>query len=979
MKKGLFLSVTILLYASACLAANEKDICLFSRVDYQQGLSNSAVFCLFQDNGGLMWFGTYDGVNCYDGKNMEVFRSDFSKNKTLSNNVIHTIQQADSNCLWITTHLGVNRFSQISRQVVASNYDFTSDCFLHSNSKGNTWVVSHDGLYYYNTYHRKFVRFKTPLFAVDEMDRRSFVTDDGSLWVFQRNTGKLQTFSLDAFDKDTLEVRPSVSVSAFHSQAIDHIFYQNGIVCFIDRENDLYVYDILRKSKIYIRNISPLVQKYGDIKGIVPFYEDIIIGFRTSGLIRLRTSQKYEAEVIDRNVRIFDLYQDPRQGILWIASDGKGAIMYAKKYSIATNLKLSYLSDNLSRQVRSLMTDKNGGLWFGTKGDGLLHIPHYDRGMNAKASTVHAPGKKQTASDFVKWDEEFQVYKLRQSRYMDGFWIGSGSPGLCYYSFGDGVLRQVEDGSKDPVSEVHDIYEESDSVLYVLTASVGFRKLGIEKGAHGVRIKEQKRYHFFCGQGEVTMFYPMLVEGDSIFWLGSREKGLVRFDKRTEEYQVISLKEMLHKSVDDVLSMQFASDGKMYVGTTSGLVCLTFSGKKIQADYVGREQGMLNDMIHGILEDGDGFLWLSTNRGLTKYNPKNGVVHAYYYTGGLQIGEFSDDAYFRCPYTGELFFGGVDGLLYLNNKVETAPPYYPDILFRKLYIRGKEVSIGDYLMENGEGLDLTGAEAGFSLTFAVPDYVSGAEVEYSYMLEGYDEDWGVFSSANEVSYAHVPAGNYLLKVRYKKDVFNTEYKSFSIPIYIAASWYQSAFAYCLYLILGGGLVALCLYGLRKYSHYEQLVKKMLAMKTEKGGTSEKAKEELAKAPSIVIEGLGDLADRIVCSTSEQAEFIRRVLQVIERNIGREDLGSTFIADQLAMSPRQFYRKFKEISGMPPGDLIKNYRIEKAARLLMEGELSIQECITDIGIISRSYFYKEFTRKYGMTPKDFREQHKAKKS
>lgn len=58
-----------------------KDSYIFRKVDYQQGLSNSAVLCLFQDNTGLMWFGTYDGVNCYDGRNMEVFRSDFSAPK----------------------------------------------------------------------------------------------------------------------------------------------------------------------------------------------------------------------------------------------------------------------------------------------------------------------------------------------------------------------------------------------------------------------------------------------------------------------------------------------------------------------------------------------------------------------------------------------------------------------------------------------------------------------------------------------------------------------------------------------------------------------------------------------------------------------------------------------------------------------------------------------------------------------------------
>ena len=120
----------------------------------------------------------------------------------------------------------------------------------------------------------------------------------------------------------------------------------------MDAERDLYVYDISRRSKIYIRNLSSLVQRYGKVVGIVPFYEDIIIAFQTNGLVRLRTSKKYEEEVVDRNVRIYDIFRDPHQNILWVASDGQGAVMYAKKYSIATNLMLSKLSSNLF-EVRS--------------------------------------------------------------------------------------------------------------------------------------------------------------------------------------------------------------------------------------------------------------------------------------------------------------------------------------------------------------------------------------------------------------------------------------------------------------------------------------------------------------------------------------------------------------------------------------------------------------------------------------------------
>ncbi len=149
------------------------------------------------------------------------------------------------------------------------------------------------------------------------------------------------------------------------------------------------------------------MQKNGTIAGIALFYEDIIIGFRTNGLVRLRTSQKYKEEVVDRNVRIYSIYRDPHQNVLWVASDGQGTIMYAKKYSIATNLMLNQLSSNLSRQVRSVMTDNSGGLWFGTKGDGLLHIPDYRENEEASAVTVYSPEGKQNVVSYIRWNKEF--------------------------------------------------------------------------------------------------------------------------------------------------------------------------------------------------------------------------------------------------------------------------------------------------------------------------------------------------------------------------------------------------------------------------------------------------------------------------------------------------------------------------------------------------------------------------------------------
>lgn len=121
-----------------------------------------------------------------------------------------------------------------------------------------------------------------------------------------------------------------------------------------------------------------------------------------------------------------------------------------------------------------------------------------------------------------------------------------------------------------------------------------------------------------------------------------------------------------------------------------------------------------------------------------------------------------------------------------------------------------------------------------------------------------------------------------------------------------------------------------------------------------------------------IEELNGWKTSIVCTTTEQAAFIRKFLQILNQNIDREDLGPTFISEQMSISPRQFYRQIKEISGLSPSDLIKDYRMEKAAKLLSDETLSIQEVISNVGISSRAYFYKEFTNKFGITPKVYRE-------
>lgn len=110
---------------------------------------------------------------------------------------------------------------------------------------------------------------------------------------------------------------------------------------------------------------------------------------------------------------------------------------------------------------------------------------------------------------YVKQNREFQVYSMLESRYRNGFWVGTGSSGLCYYSFDNGKLHELsnrETGTGGEVADVHSIFEESDSVLYLATSGKGFYKVIVANSKQDLQIKSWKNYRFTMSNKSLTSF-----------------------------------------------------------------------------------------------------------------------------------------------------------------------------------------------------------------------------------------------------------------------------------------------------------------------------------------------------------------------------------------------------------------------------------------------------------------------------------------
>lgn len=963
MKLRLFIFL-FFLFTIVHIKASVNDKYLINNITSTNGLSNSAVLTIFQDSDGLMWFGTYDGLNCYDSKTMSVFRSKspYNEDFTFKSNIIHKICQADNQCLWVKTFLEVARFSLVKREI-EEIYTDSENYVVYSNAKGDSWVVNGSELLYFNTTLKRFVSLGN-IIPDAEKCTQALVTDSGEIWLLYAGSPDVVCFKIPSFSvQKSIKIELEKELIKLHNVSVNRYFVQNDSFSFIDAENNLYLYDVAAKTKVYIRNISDLMQQYGKIENITSLQEDVIIAFHLNGLVSLNSSKEYREEVIDRSVRIFSMTKDRYNDIVWVGTDGQGVLMLTKNNSIAQTLELTRLSPLLKRQVRSIATDRYGGLWFGTKGDGLIHIPEYEKNWGKKeAVELYSGSSRQALSDYLPWENDNRVFSIHESQFHDGMWIGGTNANLLYfYSFEQSRMIKVEGfDTKGNTVEIKGVYEEDASTLWGSVNMLGLVRLKVDFKGDQIRITDQKEKIIYRGNNDAYLvFFSMTNQGDSVLWLGDRGKGLVRYNIKDNTYKLISFQQKLNRPVDDVLSFCQYDENKFYIGTSTGVVSMKYEEDSVRAiSYIGQEHGLSNDMIHGILSDKNGFLWMSSNKGLNKYNPMNGRIHTFY-GNGIHIEEFSDGAYYKCPYSGRLFFGGVNGLLYLSDNSTAVYSPFQNIVLRDFWIENKRAFSPNYEEDGRNGWEIDGEKVFFRFNFIVPDFVGGENIEYSYMLEGYDADWSVFSKTNDVTYSSVPPGKYMFKVRYKRDINENNEKILMIPIYITTPWYKSPLLYIGLVILLFLLVGTILHFFPSFNPVDVFVGK---------GHIDDSKVDIEEtSQEVMYYGV-----RFTIHSVEQMDVLEKFVAIVENNLDNEELGIPFIASELNLSTRQFYRKFNEMTAdISPNEFIKLCRLEKAADLLKNTSLSILEIISMIGINSRSYFYKEFIKKFGCTPKDFR--------
>jgi signal transduction histidine kinase/AraC-like DNA-binding protein/ligand-binding sensor domain-containing protein len=789
---------------------------------------------MHQDFYGFMWFGTYDGLNLYNGKDVATFRFESDNPNSLSGNTIHNISSSGDYFLWISTQLGLNRFSLKERIVVESYPEYKRTAFIVSDKAGNTWLIHRDSYISFYDVHKK--SFEEIPFAGNHIaDIRSFFFDrNGHLCLVKKN-GFLQYISLETKVINGKNVHSISSKEInFHNRTINQVFYERDLIYFIDEDMNMFFYDATTQQKIILRNIAGIISKYGIISNISFFHNKIYIAFMHSGLMKIDVSSHNEPEFINMTIGVFCLLRDRYQDAMWVGTDGTGVGMYYSEKDKFGNILLENLPFTARKPVRGFYTDEENTLWIGTKGNGIIRIKDYEKFSNARIP-----------SDYVQHfitDEglpENPVYCFFRSKYnKDDLWIGTDGNISCY-SYRDKKIHKVEDPETTGrrLTNVHTLCEINDSILYV--SSSGLYEVVIDKSRKPYRIKSKKS-HVFRKDGNDIMdeYYSMIFDGDSVVTIGSRSGyGAVKLNVYNGNYRFISISKAENRAIGDIIALHISENtGMYYLGASSGLTEIKMTdGKEDEIRQFNRKDGIINDMIHGILEDNSGIIWLSTNKGLVKYNPMNA---SFFNVKSSQIGvvEYSDDAYWRCPITDRLFFGGVNGLTWIEPKNDREiSEYVPNLLFTDLVCFGECKTLYEYNKNNTKKLKLPARKNTFQISFAVLDYINGDNYDYSYILENYNTHWISLQKDNKINFTNLPPGDYVLKVKYKNDVTQNDDRIYSLPIVILHPRYLSTPACITYVFLMILLILSLIYYIRRKFRQKQntIAKKIMEEQKEK--------------------------------------------------------------------------------------------------------------------------------------------------
>ncbi len=761
-----------------------------------------------------MWFGTEDGLNRYDGYDFKVFKYDETDSTSLSQNLIWAICEDKKGYLWIGTDGGgLCRYdpkTETFTRYVHSDEDSTS---LSSNivqtvfvdSRGILWIGTWGGgLNRLSAETGRFEHFKF------QQDNENSLSRD-QIWVIYEDSRNNLWIGTDGGGVNKLRFREDEQTG--QPVRFDH----------------------------YLNKVKPAENASG--KSVVTICEDrfgkIWFGTYYSGVFQFdpqnETFTRYQHK--DENSdslgeeAIWKIMED-RQGVLWFGAFSTGLDYFDREHDQFVHVRNNHSNpQSLSaNDIRSLYEGRDGVMWVGTMVGGLNKI---DRKPPKFFHLQNIPDDPNSlANDFI-----FSVCEDSNGE----VWIGTYGGGLDRYNPKTGSFKHYRHDPRRKTSlssdQVRILFEDSHKTLWIGTYFGGLNRYvpesdsfvrymfnnGADSGPSNENIRaifEDRNGVLWIGTngGGINRFdrqhnrfiayHPDNVNGEYVLtinqdpyghlWVGSYGGGLLKFDLRTQKFTSYKhdIENALSISNDVVTEIFFDSKNRMWVGTFGGGLNL-FNRVDATSVHYSEKNGLRGNLICGILEDTQGFLWIATNRGISRFDTNSETFRNYDATDGLNQNEMNPGASCKGR-SGMFYFGGVNGLNFFKPEQVKDNSFVPPVVLTSFEIYEHPVKLQQSLSYLDK-IKLSYKDRFFSFEFAALDFTNPQKNHYAYKLDGFNETWIVPGERRYASFTHLDPGDYVFRVKGTNNdgIWNENGASIKIeiiPPFWQTWWFRALFS-----------------------------------------------------------------------------------------------------------------------------------------------------------------------------------------
>jgi len=737
----------------------------FTRLSLTEGLSQTRVTHIVQDDRGFMWFGTQYGLDRYDGYRYKVFKHIPGDPSSLCGVYVYALFKDRAGNLWIGCDRYLDRFDPQTETFVHYQLDpaaktGSSGAIVHisQDDHGMLWLSTGRGLYRLDPKSAGTDRFQhisgDPTSLASNDIKSTFLDRSGVFWVASSE-------GLDAFDRASAHVTLHIPLNEPREMS----FYEDHAGTFwilYSSNNGLAVFD--RKTRRLTRLSFADHDLPGDpLTGVISILEDrdqqLWIATQSDGILKYdREGHRFiryrndpsNPESLAEN-RVTTLYGD-LEGVIWAGLGATAPVHFAPHRFPFT--KLPYDTSNPANLSETLVNviyvDSQANLWTGTTG-GLNRL---DR-ERARYTRFAIPGAG-VSSD---------VISLVEDRSGE-LWIGTSGQGLYRLDRGTSRLKAYRHNDADAATladnTVPRLMIDHRGTLWAATLN-GLSRFD----------PESQRFDTYRAKtdGASAQYISLAEDQHGILWIGTHSSGMLRFDPQTQQFQTIEHDAGRRGTLTDnrVNSLHFDRNGVLWVATQNGLnrfdpATGTFS------NYFETD-GLASNAVSCILEDNLGDIWMGTKDGISRLDPRRDSFRNYSVADGLPGQDFTGWGACFKSVSGEMFFGGFAGAVAFRPEEVVDSAYTPPVVLTDFELFGTPVKLGaGSPLEKAIGyttaVKLSHAQNSFSVEFSALSFRSPSTNRYRYKLEGLDSDWYVVGSDRRLArYTTLPPGPYRLRVQ----------------------------------------------------------------------------------------------------------------------------------------------------------------------------------------------------------------------